>query len=275
VAVVLVACGAQPVRVADTLANACSDARDRLATAPAPTDVASLTAFVDASAEAARAVARAANDVADRGDDQTIADLAWQLHRFPGSSGYPEEVLGIAHEASAAIIRIDRFAEILQVPECGAATWRPADWRALAVWHGNRPGDAGFRREIDRLCAKTFPNPSLLARGVPLLEALVADVPVNGEPDGVKVRVIRRLSRMTGQQSDAARFVREFGDELPQIQPSANLERRYLALLTAFMELESVVPRAMPRDPPPPVQERVGAALDDLERAWHDLAITC
>jgi hypothetical protein len=272
-AVMLVACGQVPQSVGDVLSQACADARDRLASAPSPVDAGSDTAFVTASREAAATVASVADDMASRGDDPTIADLAWQLHRLSTPS-VADEVLSTAHEAQAGIVRIDRLAQTLQVPACGAATWRPAGWRAVAGRHGRRPDDVAFRRQLDRLCAETFPEPSQLAGGVPLLEALVADIAAGPSGD-VKARVIARLNTVNTRPSDAARFISEFSNELPQLQPSADLERDYLALLAAFMRLDSAVPSAMPKDPPPAVRERVDGALDELQHAWDALDIAC
>jgi hypothetical protein len=45
--------------------------------------------------------------------------------------------------------------------------------------------------------------------------------------------------------------------------------------LAAFTELDSAIPSVMPRDPTPAVRERVYAALDQLEAAWHGLSISC
>lgn len=269
----LAACSDPPPSVAELLAEACADARDGFAVAPAPTSAAAEAAFVEASHKATRAVAMVANELAVRGDDRTIADLAWQLYRFPTASD-ADAALGVAQEASAAIMRVDRFAQVLQVPECGRATWRPADWRAMADRHADRPSEAGFRRRINQLCAETFPEPVLLARGVPLLDALVADTPARSSED-VKARVIARLNTVTTRPSAAARFISVFSRELPQIRPSANLDGEYLVLLAAFMQLESAVPSAIPDDPPPAVRERLDAALDGLQDAWEALDITC
>jgi hypothetical protein len=251
------------------------DARDSFAAAPAPVDADTETAFLDASREATRAAARVADDLAVRGDDTTIADLAWQLYRFPTASN-GDDVIGVAHEASAAITRIDQFAQVLQVPECGAATWRADDWRAMAARHADHPDDAAFRRSLMHLCAETFPEPLLLARGMPLLDGLVADPAGRDRPsENVKARLIARLNTVTARPSAASRFIDDFSKELPRIRPSARLEQRYVALLAAFMRLDSAVPSAMPKHPPPDVRERVEAALDDLQHAWEALDVTC
>lgn len=274
-AAMLAACGDGPPNVAEALADGCTDARGLFAVAPTPVDADADAAFIEASREATQTAADVADNQAARGDDRTIAELAWQLHRFPTATS-ADEVLGVAHEAQAAIVRIEGFAQTLQVHECGAATWRPADWRIMAGRHADRPNDAAFRRQLDQLCAETFPDPFALADDLPLLNALVADTPArDGSPDEVKARVIARLNTVTTGPSEAARFIRDFSSGLPQIRPSANLEREYIALLAAFMGLDSAVPRAMPNDPPPEVRERVNAALDDLQNAWEALEITC
>lgn len=271
----LAACSGAPPNVTDALATACVDARDEFSAAPAPVDADTETAFLEASREATRAVARVADDLAARGDDMTIADLAWQLYRFPAASD-ADDVLAVAHEASAAITRIDQFATVLAVPECGAATWRTDDWSAMAARHADRPNDAAFRRSLMRLCAETFPEPSLLTSGMPLLDALVADAAGRARPsEDVKGRVIARLNTVTTRPSAASRFIGDFSKELPRIRPSGRLEQRYFALLAAFMRLDSAVPSAMPKDPPPAVRERVEAALDDLQHAWEELDIRC
>lgn len=274
-AALLCACGDAPPTVGEVLTEACGDARGVLGVAPTPVDADAEAAFMQVSREATQTVADVAADVAGRGDDRTIADLAWQLYRFPTATR-ADEVLGVAHEAQAAIVRIDGLAQTLQVRECGAATWRPADWRAIADRHAERPNDITFRQKLDRLCAETFPDPLLLADGIPLLNALVADTPArDGSPDEVKSRLIPRLNSVTTGPSAAARFIRDFSSRLPQIHPSADLEGEYVALLAAFMRLDSAVPRAMPRDPPPDVRERVNAALDELQHAWDELRIMC
>lgn len=274
---VLVACSEAPPSVVEALTEACTDARDGLAAAPAPADNGSETAFRQAAEEATRAVGRVADELAGRGDDRTIADLAWQLHRFPSATG--DQSVRAAHEASAAITRIDGLAQVLEVPACGAATWRPAGWRAMASRHADRPSDDTFRHDINQLCANTFPNPSLLDAGVPLLTALVTN-PITGEgsddpSDDVKDRLVARLRTVSDRPGDTRRFLTAFSNDLPQIRPSENLDGDYVALLAAFMRLDSAIPSAMPRDPPPDVRERVDAALDELQRAWEALDITC
>jgi hypothetical protein len=267
----LVACGQVPLGARDALSQACQDARSQLAAAPEPVNADAEAAFIATSQEAAGTVASVADDVASRGDDPTIADLAWQLHRL-SSAGAADEMLIAAHEAQAGIMRIDGFAQTLEVRACGAAMWRPAAWRAVADRHSQRPDDATFRRRLDQLCAETFPEPSLLASGMPLLSALVADAPQSGD---VKARVIARLNTVNTRTSDAARFISGFSDGLARLEPSTTLEGEYLALLAAFMRLDSAVPSAMPKHPPPAVRERVDAALDDLQRAWDALDLTC
>jgi hypothetical protein len=263
-AAVLAACADDPPTVADLLADACAQARDDIAAAPAPGDADTDAEFVNISRQAASAVGRVAQDLADRGDDTTIADLAWQLHRFPEVANGGQS-LAVAQEASAAIVRLDQFADRLQIPECGAATWRPADWRALADRHGDRLRASAFRLRMNRLCAETFPEPSLLAEGTPLLEALVPDANARaGSQDaagGIRTELIARLNTLSDRQSHTAMFLRDFAEGQPQIRP--------------FKNVESAVPRAMPRDPPPLVRERLGAAFDELQSTWDALDITC
>ena len=88
--------------------------------------------------------------------------------------------------------------------------------------------------------------------------------------------MISRLHTGGGGQTTVRQFLLwHFPRELPRIRPSVNLERQYLALLAAFMELDAVVPKTMPRDPSPALRERVDAALINLEEAWEPLRITC
>jgi hypothetical protein len=274
---VLAACSNAPPSVSEALSEACADARRGLASAPAPTGPESEAAFRRAADEATRIVGDVADEVAHRGDDRTIADLAWQLHRFP--SARDESSLRAAHEASAAIVRIDRFARTLDVPECGAATWRPADWRALADRLAERPSEDEFRRDLNELCEETFPNPSLLSAGVPLLTALVADPKANAGAidlqENVKGRLIPRLRPASDRPGDTRRFLTALSNDLPELQPPESLDDEYVALLSALIGLDAAVPRAMPRDPPPAVREHLGAALDELEQAWEALDITC
>jgi hypothetical protein len=272
-AAVLVACAQAPQSVSDVLSHACGDARDQLAAAPAPVDTDTDTAFTTASQHAAATVASVADDIAARGDDPTIADLAWQLHRL-STTRVADQPLATAHEAQAGIMRIDDLAQTLQIPACQATTWRPASWRAIADRHEPRPDDTVFRHQLDRLCAQTFPEPSLLTTGTPLLDALVADATTNPTHDA-KTRVITRLNTVNTRPSQTARFINEFSNQLPQLQPSTNLEHDYHALLAAFMRLDSAVPSAMPNNPPPDIRERVNAALDELQHTWDTLNITC
>jgi len=274
---VLAACTGPAPSVAEALAEACSDARNHLAAAPSPHTGDTEAEFRQAAEEATRSAGRAADDLAARGDDRTIADLAWQLHRFPRASG--DDAVPAAHEAGAAITRIDGFARRLEIPECGAATWRPAEWRAMAGRHAEQPSDDAFRRDLNDLCARTFPDAAVLRSGVPLLTALVAD-PARGpagdmDGDAVKDRLIARLRRVSDSPGDTRRFFTAFSNGLPEQRPSEHLESDHTALLAAFMELDSALPRAMPRDPPPDLRERVHAALDGLEDAWEALGITC
>ena len=279
-ALLLGACGSAPPTVADTLRAACTEARQQVAAAPEPADRATEAAFMAASRDATRAVARVADDLATRGDDRTVAHLAWQLYRFPIASGR-DDVLATAHEAGAAILRIDGLARALGIGTCGAGTWRPAAWRAIAERRGARPDDAAFRRELARLCAATFPEPALLDDGVPLLAAMVAAGDAGaggGDGDGdleVKRRVVARLNSVTARPSATSAFVSDFSNELPRLRPSAALEDGYTALLAAFLHLDAAVPHAMPRDPPPHVREPVYAALDELQQAWEALGVTC
>jgi hypothetical protein len=248
-----------------------------VASAPTPVDPGAERAFRQASDQATRAVADVADELAGRGDDQTIAALAWQLHRFPTAN--EDHSLRAAHEASAAIVRIDRFARTLEVPECGAATWRSVDWRALANRLEARPSDDEFQKTLNQRCEENFPNPSLLRAGVPLLAALVADPKADPATidlrQDVKRRLLPRLRTVTGRPGETRRFLTAFANDLPELQPSVKLEHEHVALIAAFMGLDAAVPRGMPRDPPPAVRERVEAALDELERTWEDLDITC
>ena len=273
----LAACREAPPSVREALAEACADARRTLASVPAPADTDSETAFRRAAEQATRNVGDIADEVADRGDDRTITDLAWQLHRFP--SAEDEQSLRAAHEASAAFVRIDHLARTLEVPQCGAATWRPTEWRAMSDRLAERPSDDDFRRDLNRLCKETFPEPSLLSAGVPLLPALAAgptaDAGTLDLQQNVKGRLIPRLRPASDRPGDTRRFLTAFSNDLPQLQPSENLDDEYVALLAALIGLDAAVPRAMPRDPPPAVREHVGIALDDLERAWEVLDITC
>jgi hypothetical protein len=273
----LTACGQAPQTVSEALSEVCAEAHATLASAPTPTHPNAQMAFRRAAEEATQLVGDVTDELAVRGDDQTIADLAWQLHRFP--SIREDEPLRAAHEASAAIVRIDRFARTLEVPDCGAATWRPVDWQAFADRLAARPSDSAFRQTINRLCDDTFPNPSLLRTGVPLLAALAAEPSATAATidveENVKSRLLPRLRTVSGRPGDTRRFLTRFANGVTELQPSDELREEHLALVVAFMGLDATVPRGMPRDPPPAVRERVGAALEELEAAWEELDITC
>ena len=276
-AAALAACDEAPVEVAEVLTAACVDARDHLADVPAPVDEDSDLVFLEAADEAAQTVALAAEDLVTLGDDRSIADLVRHLRRFPRISD-ADRLPGVAYEASAAIIRIDRLAAELVVPECGAAMWRPADWHAMTTRPVTQTDEGVFREDLNRLCAATFPNPSLLADRMPLLQALVAGPDGGDEPgdsDAVKARVLARLNTVSSRPADAARFIREFSSGLSDLRPSDDLVSEYVALLAAFMHVDAAVPSALSRDPPPDVRDRVYLALDELEQAWHPLGITC
>lgn len=273
----LAGCDEAPVDVAEVLTAACVDARDHLADVPAPVDEDSDLVFLQATDEATQTVALAAEELIALGDDRSIADLVGHLRRFPGGSD-ADRLPGVAYEASAAIIRIDGLAEALVVPECRAAMWRPADWHAMTRRPGAQPDEDVFRQDLNRLCAATFPNPSLLADGMPLLQALVAGPDGGDEPgdsDAVKARVLARLNTVSNRPAAAPRFIREFADGLPELLPSDGLEGEHVALLAAFMHMDAAVPSVLPRDPAPHVRDRVYRALDELEEAWHPLGITC
>lgn len=276
-AVGLAACGEEPANVSEVLTEACGDAREQLAAVPAPLNEGSDTAFLEAADQAAGTVVQAAEDLVALGDDRSIADLIEHLRRFPDGSD-ADRLPRVAYETSAAIVRIDVLADTLAVPECGAATWRPADWRAMAAERGTQADEAVFRQDLNRLCAATFPDPSALADETPLLEALVERS--NGgdedqDPTDVRADVLERLNTVSNKSSDVPQFIREFSDGLRSLQPSAAAADGYVALLAAFLHIDTAVPNTLARDPSQDVRDRVYAALDDLEDAWHALDITC
>ncbi|HSK97542.1 MAG TPA: hypothetical protein VK891_13060 [Euzebyales bacterium] len=273
VVVLLAGCGEDPVDPTEQLAAACAEAEEVLADAPAPTDGGSQRAFVEAAGEAVDVVADTIAEVDEQIDEQALRDLARQLGDFPRETAQGE-ALRVANEASAAIVRIDRFASALDLSECEAGIWRPDDWRTLA----NRANDdrdvdeVAFRQQLDDLCARTFPNPALLVQGTPLLPALI------GEEEGgenVTLQLLQRLNSLNNTPADAGRFFRDFADELPEIQPSSNLEDEYVSLVAAFIGVEAAVPRVVPRNPSPEVRNQVDAAFEELERAWADLDVRC
>lgn len=269
--VMLAGCGEDPPDANETLASACAEARDILAAAPAPTDEGSRTAFVEAAGEATELVGDAIAGLGGQVDEQAMQDLSWQLGNFPQETGGDEALL-VAHEASAAILRIDRFAEALGVSECGAAAWRPADWRALASRLGDDVGESMFRQALNELCADTFPNPRLLADGTPLLPALIDEAE---GAENVNLQLLQRLNSTNNRPADAGRFIRNFSDGLPQVAPSDNLEDEFTALVAAFLGVDAVLPRVIPRNPTPEFRNRVDATFEELERAWSELDITC
>jgi hypothetical protein len=91
----------------------------------------------------------------------------------------------------------------------------------------------------------------------------------------VRVGVLVRLDTVSNTSSDVPQFIREFSDGLRSLQPSADAEDGYVALLAAFLHMDTAVPNTLARDPSQDVRDRVYAALDDLEDAWHALDITC
>lgn len=272
-AVGLAACGEEPANVSEVLTEACGDAREQFAAVPAPLDQGSDSAFLEAADQAAGTVVEAAEDLVGLSDDRSIADLIEHLRRFPDGSD-ADRLPRVAYETSAAIVRIDGLADTLAVPECGAATWRAADWRAMAAERGTQADEAVFRQDLNRLCAATFPDPSALADETPLLEALVERSNA-GDEDDVRADVLERLNTVSNKSSDVPRFIREFSDGLRSLRPSADAEDGYVALLAAFLHMDTAVPNTLARDPSPDVRERVYAALDELEDAWHALDITC
>jgi hypothetical protein len=271
----LAGCSEGPVDVTETLAEACTDAREAFAAAPTPGDEQSQAAFLEASDQATRAVAGVIQDLQEQVDDAGLADLAWQLNNFPRPAE-GREVLAVAHTASAAITRLDGFAESLGVSQCGAPTWRPADWRALADRLKEDQSETAFREQLNRLCADTFPNPGMLENGTSLLEALVAN------PDGgaassedVMAQLLDRLNNLTGRAAAASVFLRDFSRELPALSPSEDLEDDFLALVAAFTGVDAVLPRVIPNNPPRAFRERVDPAFEELDRAWGAIGITC
>lgn len=271
---VMTSCGEAAADPAESLSDVCGEVRDSFASAPTPVDRRSQRAFVEASAEATQTVSDVVDDVADELDGPARADLAWQLNNFP-QSGNADELLGVAQQASAAITRIDRFAQELGVPDCGAATWRPADWRAMADQLKEDQNEVEFLAQVDQLCAETFPDPTLLAEGAPLLDALAVRAADDESSERVSARILPLLGSTNDRPSDAARFIRDFSQRLPQLSPSESLESEYISLLAAFIELDAVIPRVLPRNPTPEFEERASDALEGLDRAWADLGITC
>jgi hypothetical protein len=269
----MTACGEAATDPLETLAEACADARDTFAAAPTPADRNSQAAFLEASDEVTQTVAGVVNDVEDQIEDPALADLSWQLSNFPQGSA-SDDLLGVAHLASAGITRLDRFAQELGVPNCAAATWRPADWRAMADRLKDEQSEADFMAQVDQLCADTFPDPAALADGGPLLEALAVRAEDQSTED-TTAQVLPLLGSINDRPSDAARFIRDFSQRLPQMSPPENVEAEYIALLAAFIELQAVIPRVLPRNPTPEFEQRASAALEDLEAAWADLGITC
>jgi hypothetical protein len=264
------ACGEGTVDVTETLNEACAEARQTLADAPTPADADTEAAFLTASREATELVATAIGDLGDQVDDQTLRDMAWQLNNFPQATD-SGELLGVAHEASAAIVRLAGFAEALGLSQCGAPTWRPADWRAMADRLEEPKSDEAFRADLDALCARTFPNPDRLAEGTPLLPALVG----GGGSDDVIARLLSLLRVTPNTPAESADFLREFSDALPQLSPSENLENDYLALLGALIYVDSVVPNVVPNDPTAEFRRRVDPAFEELQRTWGALDISC
>jgi len=269
--VMLVGCSEDPPDTNEVLASACTEASDILAEAPAPTDDGAREDFVAAAGEATEVVDEAIAGLGDQVDEQALQDMSWQLANFPRGTG-EGEALRVAHVANAAILRIDRFAEALGVSECGAAAWRPAEWRSLADRLADDVDESTFRQRLDALCAETFPNPDMLAEGTPFLPALI------GESEGaedVNIALLQRLNSLNNRPADAGQFLRNFSDGLPEIAPSEDLADQHTALVAAFLGVEAVIPRVVPRNPSPEFRNRVDAVFEELERAWTDLDITC
>ena len=271
----LAGCSEAPVDVTDTLAQACSDAREAFAAAPTPADDQTQAEFLEASAQATQAVAGVVDELLQQVNDVGLSDLAWQLNNFPAPTE-GQEVLAVAHGASAAIMRLDRLAEDVGVSQCGAPTWRPADWRALADRIKADQSEPAFRQQLNRLCAETFPNPPMLANGTSLLNALVANPDGGGSAsEDVTAQLLDRLNNLTGRSAAASDFLRDFSHRLPALSPSESLEADYLALVAAFMGVEAVLPRVIPNEPSQELRGRVEPAFEELDRAWGALGITC
>jgi hypothetical protein len=254
----------------------CAEARDIFAAAPAPADADSEAAFIAASDRAVGVVRDALDDLFDEMDDPNAAALSWQVNNFPSMTN-SDEVLAVAQRASAAIIRIDRFAAALGMPGCGAATWRPADWRTIAGRHKKDQTEAQFRGDLNRICAGSFPNPALLEGGRPLLEALAATDASGdtGGADEIKERLLSRLSNLSNRPSATGRFMRDFPRRLPELSPPDTLEREHTSLIAAFMDVESVLPNVIPQNPSQEFRSHTDPAFDELEEAWGALEITC
>ena len=268
----LTACGEGALDVTATLAEACAEADQAFAEAPTPANADSEVAFIEAAQEAAQAVVGVIDDLTEQVDDRTLADMSWQLNNFPGARD-GGDLLGVAHQASAAIIRLDGFAEALSVSECGAPTWRPADWAAMADRLKPEQSEEAFRADLNRLCAQTFPDPALLTQGTPLLTALVGGS--DDRSEDVVATLLSRLTSLNNRPAEARRFLRDFSDALPAMSPSETLEDNYLALLAAFIHVDSVVPNVVPNDPSAAFRRRVDPAFDELQAAWGALNITC
>jgi hypothetical protein len=268
-------CGEDPVDATEALAQACSDAREAFAAAPTPADEQSQAEFLEASSEATQAVAGVIDGLMDQAPESGLADLAWQLNNFPRPTE-GQAVLAVAHGASAAIMRLDRLAEDVGVSQCGAPTWRPADWRALADRLKQDQSESAFRDQLNQLCAATFPNPRMLENGTSLLNALVANPDGSGSaPEDVVGQLLQRLNNLTGRAAAASDFLRDFSRGLLELSPSENLEADYLSLVSAFIGIEAVLPRVIPNDPSQDFRRQVDPAFEELDRAWGALGITC
>ena len=268
----LTACGDGALDVTATLDEACAAARETFADAPAPANANSEVAFVEGAQEAAQTVVDVIDELSQQVNDRTLADMSWQLNNFPGSAD-GGELLGVAHQASAAILRLNSFAEALSVSECEAPTWRPADWHAMADRLGPERSEEEFHADLDRLCVETFPNPTQLVQGTPLLTALVdgSDDP----SEDVVATLLSRLTSLNNRPAEAHRFLRDFSEALPELSPPESLEPDYLAMLAAFIHVDAVVPNVIPNDPPAQFRRRVDPAFSELEAAWADIGITC
>lgn len=229
------------------MTRACIKARDLFAAAPSPVDQASDAAFLDASDEAVRAATFPARDLTEEVENPALREMHFQLDNFPRLVG-AHETIGVAFEARAAIMRLDRFAQQLGVPACGAATWRPDAWASLTDRAADRPTEERFTADLDTLCFDTF-----------------GDLP-QGHADSV-ARAVAGVS--------ARSAINEFERALLRMPPPPSMEDKYISLIAALLDLDAAIPDVAPTDPPPDYQERFAAARASVVAAIDDLGLSC
>jgi hypothetical protein len=160
-ALALTACGddgePEVEDVQEVLSQACDEAADQFAAAPAPTDEASTIEFLEAAFDPTEALHNATfRNFPDDADDVEAAleALRYQTGQYPAVIGDNDTAESVAWEAQGAIAQIDRLTRRLGVLGCEPDAWRLDDYVAITDRRAPRT-DAEFLEGLEQVCMTT------------------------------------------------------------------------------------------------------------------------